>query len=135
MIHSVSSVSFGNQAAAANSKKDIQDLINQPGKFTKADEAPAAAKKKGGVMSKIGKVILGAAVVVAGMVAANKFGFKPQVLDETAGFFKKGLNAVAKGCEWVTKHTWDAAANLFKGKKELDDIVEEVVDGVAGAAE
>ena len=137
MIYSVSGVSFRGEAPktqAANSQKDIQELINRQGKYTKTEDAPVEEKKKGSVMKTIGKVLLAAVVVAGAMVGANKLGFKPQQLDDAAGWAKKGINKLAQGCEWVTKHTWDAAANLFKRGK-ADDIVEEVIDNIDDAAD
>ena len=138
MISSVSGVKFRGEAPkaqAAKKKKDIQDLINRQGKFTKAEETqPVEEKKKGSAMKTIGKVLLAAVVVAGAMVGANKLGFKSQQLDDAAGWFKKGINKLAEGCEWVTKHTWDAAANLFK-KGKADGIVEDAVDNIDDAAE
>ena len=136
MISSVSGVSFRGEAPKAQApgaQRDIQDLINQPGKFTKTEDAPVAEKKKGGAMKKIGKVLLGAAIALGVVVGANKLGFKPQVLDETAGFAKKALNKVAGWCDTITKHTWDALVNVFKRNKG-SDVADEIADAAADAA-
>lgn len=130
MISAVSSVHFGNGSAATSSMyKNAQELIESQGAYTKAPAADAAApeKKKGGFLKKAAKLIAGIVVVAGAMVAANKFGFKVQELATDAGFFKKGLNYLAKGCEWVTNHTYEPIAKgigkLLNKAPDVEEII------------
>ncbi len=138
MISSVSGVSFRGEAPkTTGAQKDIQELINRQGKYTKTEETPVVEeKKKSSTMAKVGKVVLGLAVALGVIVGANKLGFKPKELEEGAGWVKKGLNKVAEGCEWVTKHTWDALVNVFKkGKGKAEDLADDVAGAAGDAAD
>jgi len=73
-IPNYSKVAFGQ---TNTTDKVTQELINKPGDYTQTPtgttDAPADKPKKGGLVSAVAKLIVAAAVIGGGAVAARKF--------------------------------------------------------------
>lgn len=129
MVSSVSSVGspYGNNQVHAMDKVS-QEQLYSPGMYTSQElmEPPVYREKKGGFISFLGKLVLTAAIVGGGAVAARKLipALTKEHFDITGGLPKessiqgKAKYYLAKVADWIEEHTVGLIKKMKEGKAE-----------------
>lgn len=138
MVNSMSGVSFGSIGAM---DKVSQEQLYSPGAYSMPElgmQQPPPYKKKGGFIGFLSKLVLTAAVVGGGAVAANKF--IPQIKNakllkdlpaEGAKKMDKVYGRIKQFGEWVEK----TVVGLFTKKPKVDEAKAGVDDAAKAGAD